>query len=267
MKNKRVLIISSEVVPYLPQTEQAVNSFNLPKEINENGGQTRIFMPRYGVINERRHQLHEVIRLSGMNLVINDLDMPLIIKVASIPKERMQVYFIDNEEYFKRRSLLHNDKGKLHSDNDERMIFFTKGVIETVKKLNWSPDIIHLHGWFTALFPLYLNTYYKDEPIFYESKIVTSVYKKDFSGVVSKKIKSKVEFDLIPKEEIEALSNANFNNLIKLSLKHSDGIVSSSNQTPKDLNEIIDQSKKPHLCYDSSTQKNAYTNFYSDKII
>ena len=267
MKNKRVLIISSEVVPYLPQTEQAVNSFNLPKEINENGGQTRIFMPRYGVINERRHQLHEVIRLSGMNLVINDLDMPLIIKVASIPKERMQVYFIDNEEYFKRRSLLHNDKGKLHSDNDERMIFFTKGVIETVKKLNWSPDIIHLHGWFTALFPLYLNTYYKDEPIFSDSKIVTSVYKKDFSGVVSKKIKSKVEFDLIPEEEIEALSNANFNNLIKLSLKHSDGIVSSSNQTSKDLNEIIDQSEKPHLCYDSSTKKNAYTDFYSDKII
>ena len=267
MKNKRVLIISSEVVPYLPQTEQAVNSFNLPKEINENGGQTRIFMPRYGIINERRHQLHEVIRLSGMNLVINDLDMPLIIKVASIPKERMQVYFIDNEEYFKRRSLLHNDKGKLHSDNDERMIFFTKGVIETVKKLNWSPDIIHLHGWFTSLFPLYLNTYYKDEPIFSDSKIVTSIYKKDFSGIVSKKIKSKIEFDHIPEDEIEVLSNANFNNLIKLSIKHSDGIVSSSNQTPKDLNEIIEESKKPHLCYDSSTQKNAYTDFYSDKII
>ena len=267
MKNKRVLIISSEVVPYLPQTEQAVNSFNLPKEINANGGQTRIFMPRYGIINERRHQLHEVIRLSGMNLVINDLDMPLIIKVASIPKERMQVYFIDNEEYFKRRSLLHNDKGKLHTDNDERMIFFTKGVIETVKKLNWSPDIIHLHGWFTALFPLYLNTYYKDEPIFSDSKIVTSVYKKDFSGVVSKKIKNKVEFDRIPMEELDVLSNANFNNLIKLSLKHSDGIVSSSNETPKDLNEIIEESKKPHLCYDLSTQKNAYTNFYSDKII
>jgi len=267
MKNKKVLIISSEVVPYLPQTDQAINSFKLPKEINENGGQTRIFIPRYGIINERRHQLHEVIRLSGMNLVINDLDMPLIIKVASIPKERMQVYFIDNEEYFKRRSLLHNDKGKLHSDNDERMIFFTKGVIETVKKLNWSPDIIHLHGWFTALFPLYLNTYYKGEPIFSDSKIVTSVYKKDFKGVVSKKIKSKVEFDLIPKEEIEVLSNANFNNLIKLSIKHSHGIVSSSNETPNDLNEIIDESKKPHLCYDLSTKKNAYIDFYSDKII
>tara|TARA_B100001175_G_scaffold277928_1_gene254209 strand:- start:79 stop:882 length:804 start_codon:yes stop_codon:yes gene_type:complete len=267
MKNKKVLIISSEVVPYLPQTDQAVNSFKLPKQINENGGQTRIFIPRYGIINERRHQLHEVIRLSGMNLVINDLDMPLIIKVASIPKERMQVYFIDNEEYFKRRSLLHNDKGKLHADNDERMIFFTKGVIETVKKLNWSPDIIHLHGWFTALFPLYLNTYYKDEPIFADSKIVTSIYKKDFIGVVSKKIKSKVEFDLIPKEEIEVLSKSNFNNLIKLSIKHSDGIVSSSKETPNDLNEIIDESKKPHLGYDSSIEKNAYIDFYTDKII
>ena len=267
MKNKKVLIISSEVVPYLPQTDQAVNSFKLPKQINENGGQTRIFIPRYGIINERRHQLHEVIRLSGMNLVINDLDMPLIIKVASIPKERMQVYFIDNEEYFKRRSLLHNDKGKLHADNDERMIFFTKGVIETVKKLNWSPDIIHLHGWFTALFPLYLNTYYKDEPIFADSKIVTSIYKKDFIGVVSKKIKSKVEFDLIPKEEIEVLSKSTFNNLIKLSIKHSDGIVSSSKETPNDLNEIIDESKKPHLGYDSSIEKNAYIDFYTDKII
>ena len=134
MKDKRVLIISSEVVPYLPQTEQAINSFQIPKAINEHGGQTRIFMPRYGLINERRHQLHEVIRLSGMNLVINEMDMPLIIKVASIPKERMQVYFIDNDEYFKRRGILHDNEGDCYNDNDERMIFFTKGVVETVKK-------------------------------------------------------------------------------------------------------------------------------------
>ena len=143
MKDKKVLNISSEVVPYLPQTNQAINSFEIPKNINDHGGQTRIFMPRYGLINERRHQLHEVIRLSGMNLVINDVDMPLIIKVASIPKERMQVYFIDNEEYFKRRAVLRDENQVLFTDNDERMIFFTKGVIETVKKLNWSPDIIN----------------------------------------------------------------------------------------------------------------------------
>ena len=135
----------------------------IPKRINEVGGHTRIFMPLYGMINERRHQLHEVIRLSGMNVVINDLDMPLIIKVASIPKERMQVYFIDNDEYFKRKGILKDSKGNLFKDNDERMIFFTKGVIETVKKLNWSPDIIHLHGWFTSLFPIYLKTYFADK--------------------------------------------------------------------------------------------------------
>ena len=135
MQNKKVLIISSEVIPYLPQTERSINSFKSPKSINDAGRQTRNFMPRYGIINERRHQLHEVIRLSGMNLVINDMDMPLIIKVASIPKERMQVYFIDNEEYFKRKEILHDKDGALFPDNDERMIFFTKGVIETVKKL------------------------------------------------------------------------------------------------------------------------------------
>ena len=267
MEKSKILYVTQEINPFLIESEISNFVRKVAQGVHESNKEIRIFMPRFGVINERRHQLHEVIRLSGMNLVINDLDMPLIIKVASIPKERMQVYFIDNEEYFKRRSLLHNDKGKLHADNDERMIFFTKGVIETVKKLNWSPDIIHLHGWFTALFPLYLNTYYKDEPIFADSKIVTSIYKKDFIGVVSKKIKSKVEFDLIPKEEIEVLSKSNFNNLIKLSIKHSDGIVSSSKETPNDLNEIIDESKKPHLGYDSSIEKNAYIDFYTDKII
>ena len=142
MKGKKILFISSEVIPYMPQTELSSMTYNLPKLVNNNQGQTRIFIPKYGVINERRHQLHEVIRLSGINLIINDMDMPLIIKVASIPKERMQVYFIDNEEYFKRRAILHDSEGKIFKDNDERMIFFTKGVIETVKKLNWSPDII-----------------------------------------------------------------------------------------------------------------------------
>jgi starch synthase len=267
MKNKKVLIISSEVIPYLPQTEQAVNTFQLSKKINNHKGQIRIFMPRYGIINERRHQLHEVIRLSGMNLVINDLDMPLIIKVASIPKERMQVYFIDNEEYFKRRYLLHNEKGVLFPDNDERMIFFTKGVIETVKKLNWSPDIIHLHGWFTALFPLYLKTYFKGEPIFAESKIVTSIYGKNFDGVLSKKIKKKIEFDQIPKEEIDILSKATFNNLIKLSLNHSDGVVSSTKEISDDLNEIIEQSNIPHLDFENSITEKGYIDFYNNKII
>ena len=195
LKDKKILVISSEVVPYLPQTEKAVNSFSVSRKINANGGMTRIFMPKYGMINERRHQLHEVIRLSGMNMIINDLYMPLIIKVASIPKERMQVYFIDNEEYFKRKELLFDKDEKLLKDNDERMIFFTKGVIETVKKLNWTPDIIHLHGWFASLFPLYLKKLYSDDPVFDKSKIVSSIYSKSFDGGLSKDITEKIEFD------------------------------------------------------------------------
>ena len=168
MTGKKVLYVSSEVIPYLPNNDISTLTYNLPKVVNKNGGQTRIFIPKYGLINERRHQLHEVIRLSGMNLIIDDLDMPLIIKVASIPKERMQVYFIDNDEYFKNRLLDSDKKKKLYEDNDERAIFFAKGVVETIKKLNWTPDIIHVHGWIASLMPLYLKQYYKDEPLFFK---------------------------------------------------------------------------------------------------
>ena len=267
MKDKKVLNISSEVVPYLPQTNQAVNSFMIPKNINDHGGQTRIFMPRYGLINERRHQLHEVIRLSGMNLVINDMDMPLIIKVASIPKERMQVYFIDNEEYFKRRAILKDEDQKLFADNDERMIFFTKGVIETVKKLNWSPDIICLHGWFTSLFPLYLKTYYKDEPIFANSKIITSIYAKDFEGVVSKKFYDKVAFDNIPANLIKPLKKASFENLVQLSLEFSDGFIIADSQTPKPIKEQLEEGQLPGLSFEESQKADAFVTYYSNNLI
>jgi starch synthase len=266
MKDTKVLIISSEVVPYLPQTEQAINSFQTPKTINEHGGQTRIFMPRYGLINERRHQLHEVIRLSGMNLVINDMDMPLIIKVASIPKERMQVYFIDNEEYFKRRAVLHDAKGNLFKDNDERMIFFTKGVVETVKKLNWSPDIIHLHGWFTSLFPLYLKSYYADEPLFTQSKIVSSIYESDLKGGLSKKIYDKVAFDKIDEEKIEGLKNTSFEALTQLAVTHSDGLIQASENLPEEVKNQIKQSDKPQLEYSAAKEQETLIDFYTNKI-
>jgi len=266
MKNKKVLIISSEVTPYLPQTNQALNSYQIPKSVNDNGGQTRIFMPKYGLINERRHQLHEVIRLSGMNLVIDDEDMPLIIKVASIPKEMMQVYFIDNDEYFKRRGTLKDEKDKLFKDNDARMIFFTKGVIETVKKLNWSPDIIHLHGWFTSLFPLYLKTYYKDDPLFAGSKIVTSVYSKDFDGVVSKTIHKKVCFDKIPSEEIQLLKTANYENLIQLSINHSDGVVVADDGALNKIEKLVESKNLPVMDFDQTKEEKAFVSYYSNKI-
>ena len=234
LKDKKILVISSEVVPYLPQTEKAVNSFKISKQINDSGGMTRIFMPKYGIINERRHQLHEVIRLSGMNMIINDLYMPLIIKVASIPKERMQVYFIDNEEYFKRSDLLLDKNEKLLKDNDERMIFFTKGVIETVKKLNWSPDIIHLNGWFTSLFPLYMKTIYADDPIFLNSKIISSIYSRPFEGCLSKSLIKKIKFDGV-EENIEILSDPDYFNLTDIMIKFSDSVILSSPKTDKKI--------------------------------
>jgi starch synthase len=265
MKDKRVLIISSEVVPYLPQTEQAINSFEIPKSINQNGGQTRIFIPRYGLINERRHQLHEVIRLSGMNLVINDMDMPLIIKVASIPKERIQVYFIDNDEYFKRRALLHDNDGNCFKDNDERMIFFTKGVIETVKKLNWSPDIIHLHGLFTSLFPLYLKTYFKDEPLLAESKIISSIYNSDLKETFSKKLKAKIAFDKVDTEYLEPLKKADYEALTSIVVQHSDGLILASENLPQSIIDQVKNSDKPQLDYAQSKDKATYIDFYSHK--
>ena len=254
--------MSSEVVPYMPQTEKAVNSFQASKKINDNGGLTRIFMPKYGLINERRHQLHEVIRLSGMNLVINDLYMPLIIKVASIPKERMQVYFIDNEDYFKKKELFHDKKNKLHKDNDERMIFFAKGVLETVKKLNWSPDIIHLHGSFNALFPLYLKMLYGEDPIFLNTKIVSSIYEKSFEGQLSKSMVKKIQFDGIEKG-LDKISSPSYDALIDLMLEFSDSVILSSDKIEKSTEKIIKNSSKPALSYKDSLDESLLMNFFS----
>jgi len=268
MKDKRILYVSSEVVPYLPETEISSMSFETPRMINQQGGQIRIFMPRFGNINERRHQLHEVIRLSGINLVVNDLDMPLIIKVASIPKERIQVYFIDNDDYFKRKATLTDEDGKLFEDNDERAIFFAKGVIETVKKLNWSPDIIHVHGWLASLLPLYLKQFYKDEPLFNESKIVTSVYNKGFEGTLNHDLINKVKFDKIDGKNIDILKEPTYNNIMKVAVDNSDAVIKGSHELPEELNTYIDASDRPILEFKEKDEfAEAYTNFYTENVL
>ncbi len=264
MKNKKILYVSSEVVPYLPETEISSMSFEIPRMVNKQGGQIRIFMPKYGSINERRHQLHEVIRLSGLNLVINDLDMPLIIKVASIPKERIQVYFIDNEDYFKRKATFTDENGKLFNDNDERAIFFAKGVIETIRRLNWPPDIIHVHGWLSSFFPLYLKEMYKDEPIFQNSKVVTSVYGTGFAGSLNKKLFDKIMFDEIEKNKIADIKNPNYNNLMKTAIDFSDALIIGSEKIPKELQDYLGKCKKPVLGYQSKDSFiEEYTEFYN----
>ncbi len=268
MKDKRILYVSSEVIPYLPETEISSMSFEAPRMVNNNNGQIRIFMPRYGNINERRHQLHEVIRLSGMNLVINDLDMPLIIKVASIPKERMQVYFIDNEDYFKRKATYADEDGNFFPDNDERAIFFAKGVIETVKKLNWSPDIIHVHGWLASFLPLYLRNYYGNEPLFENSKIVTSVYNQGFTGTLNEDVADKIRFDAIDDEAIKPLDNPTFENVMKIAIDNSDALILGSEDISEELMSYISEIDKPVLSFQHKEDvEREYIEFYKSKVL
>ena len=268
MKDKRILYVSSEVVPYLAENEVSLMSYDVPKMINDQGGQIRIFMPRYGNINERRHQLHEVIRLSGMNLVVNDLDMPLIIKVASIPKERIQVYFIDNDEYFKRKATFADEEGMMYPDNDERAIFFAKGVVETVKKLNWVPDIIHVHGWMAAMLPIYMKHFYKNEALFSETKIVTSVYSQSFEGTLNEEMINKVKFDGVPDDAIADLEVPNYENIIKATVKHSDAVIIASENLSPSLTKFIESSGKPFLPFaPKDAFAEAYTNFYINEVL
>ena len=179
---KRLLIVTQEMKPYtiLSKMSEVVREYS--QFIQENGVEVRILMPKFGTINERRHRLHEVVRLSGMNINVDDDDYPLIIKVASLPGTRMQVYFLDNEEFFKRKQIFDNADGAFFEDNLDRMLFFCKGVVETVKKFGWAPDIVHAHGWMTSLLPALLKTTYQNEPIFQNAQVVYSAYPADVAN-------------------------------------------------------------------------------------
>jgi len=261
MEKKKVLFISQEITPYLPESEISEIGRYLPQGIQERGKEIRTFMPRFGCVNERRNQLHEVIRLSGMNLVINDNDHPLIIKVASIQAARMQVYFIDNEDYFQRKFTTVNDEGVEFDDNDERAIFFARGVLETVIKLRWSPDIIHCHGWFTGMIPLFVKKTYKDNPLFANSKIIYSVYNDEFNNSLNPNMAKKIAEDGIDINEISVIKDPNFINLGKLAIDYSDAMIKGSECISADLEDYMKTSGKPFLDYQS---KESYINSYFD---
>lgn len=267
MEAKKVLFISQEMTPYLPDSEIATICRNLPQGIQEKGREIRAFMPKYGNINERRNQLHEVIRLSGMNLIIDDTDHPLIIKVASIQPARMQVYFIDNDDYFQRKNVLVDDEGKDFDDNDERSIFFVRGVMETVKKLRWVPDIIHCHGWFTALAPLYIKKAYAEDPSFRDAKIVYSIYENKFDEPFSETFPTKLLWENIQEKDLGFGLNeqVDFARLSELAIRYSDGLIQASSQIDEKVAAIAKASGKPFLAYqDSDTYVDAYNNFYDE---
>ena len=267
MKNIKVLFISQEITPYLDESNMSVIGRNLPQGIQEKGKEIRTFMPRWGCINERRNQLHEVIRLSGMNLVIDDNDHPLIIKVASIQSARMQVYFIDNEDYFQRKNVLTDDQGAYFPDNDERAIFYARGVMETVKKLRWAPDIVHCHGWFSSFVPILVKQTYLDDPIFAKAKVITSVYDDDFTPDLNPEIKKKLLLENITKKNLELLNTPNYINLTKFALKYSDGIVVGSPNINSDLEQYIDTENKPVLKYSGMDDYVDQINLFYDKVL
>ena len=254
MEKNKILYVTQEINPFLIQSEISNLVRTLSQGVHETDKEIRIFMPRFGVINERRHQLHEVIRLSGMNLIINDYDHPLIIKVASIPQIRIQVYFIDNEEFFKRKFVFNGEDGKFFNDNDERSMFFCKGVLETVKKLGWVPEIIHCHGWMSALMPVYLKTQYQNDPHFSNAKIIYSIYDVQNKNKFSKSFKEKLAFDEIPVDELNIEENMDVKTLHRIGLEWCDAIGVCSSDAEDHFKTYLTETDKPLLQFHSEEQ-------------
>ncbi|MCO5264998.1 MAG: glycogen/starch synthase [Lentimicrobium sp.] len=267
MEKTRILFVSQEIIPYLKDSQMGYIGRHLPQGIQERGREIRTFMPRFGHINERRNQLHEVIRLSGMNLIIDDTDHPLIIKVASIQSARMQIYFIDNEDYFQRKFMFRDKNNKFFKDNEERSIFFSRGVIETVKKLGWAPDLVHCHGWMTSLVPLYIKRAYRDNPLFSDTRMVISIYDDDFEEQLNKDFGNKIKLDGITNKDLKHFKKANYVNMMKAAIDFSEGVIIGSENINAELLDYINESGKPMLPYQPLDRYiDAYNNFY-DKIL
>jgi len=260
----KVLFVNSEIYPYLPESDIANIGRYLPQGVQERKKEIRSFMPRYGCINERKNQLHEVIRLSGMNIIISDIDRPLIIKVASISAARIQVYFIDNDDYFRRKQLYADSNGKFFPDNDERAIFFARGVLETVKKLRWAPDVIHCQGWISHLVPVYLKKAYKDDPIFSNSKIVLSLYDDIPAEKFAADFADKAVFGGVSREDVPFLAQPDGINLAKTAAQYSDGVILGSETVSKEIVDFCETANLPILPFNKkSIADSSYIDEYS----
>lgn len=260
---KKILFINQEIVPYVPDSDLSLMGKALPQTILEKGHEIRTFMPKWGNINERRGQLHEVIRLSGMNLIIDDTDHPLIIKVATIVQTRIQVYFIDNDDYFSKRQMAQNEQGEDYADNGERAIFFARGVLETVKKLRWVPDIIHIQGWMGAVVPLYIKTAYHEEPSFANTKVVTSLFPNNLKSDLGSNFKNCIEFREATADMLKKYNDIfDFNELSKLAIDYSDGVIAAHKNVNKELIKYAKDNNIPTLAYPGEDFAEAYENFY-----
>ena len=267
MASRKILYVCQEIMPYLPESELSGLSRRLVQAMQESGNEIRTFMPRYGCINERRNQLHEVIRLSGMNLIIDNDDHQLIIKVASIPSARIQVYFIDNDDYFSRKAVLTDGEGQEFADNDERAIFFARGVLETVRKLNWAPNVVHCMGWMSAVAPIYLRKVFNDDPLFRDVKIVVSLCDDSFKQDLSEQFVKKIESEGVNDENLSKLSPTSYENLYRFVIDYADGVAITSANANKELVEYARQSGKAILEYqdpESAEFAENYNRFYEE---
>lgn len=266
MSKKKVLIVTQEMSPYTDSSTIAEITRHLPQYIQENGMEIRVLMPRFGVINERRHRLHEVVRLSGMNIIVDDDDYPLIIKVASLQEARMQVYFLDNEDFFKRKSIFEDEAGQPFDDNADRMVFFCKGVIETVKKFGWPPDIVHCHGWMTSLIPLYLKTAYKNEPLFQQAKVVYSLYNEQEEKNLSESFVSKASINNLTPEDLSSYQNGSGIALYKGAISFADAVVVGEENISNDARAMLTTADKPVLTASGQSDETlgTYLEFYNN---
>ena len=246
MEKPKVLYVNQEMCPYTKESPMALVARHLPLSIHGKCGEARVFLPRYGTINERRNQLHEVIRLSGMNIVIDDVDYPLIMKVASLPDAKMQIYFVDNEDFFGKKG--HLDKtGKPYDDTDTKLIFFARGVVETTMKLGWTPDLVHIKGWFSSLLPLYIRRYYKTHPMYKDVKVVLSLHKESFNGKINKKLIKKLQFDKIPAKDLSRYDDTSYRSLMKAAIDLADGAIIAEEGVDPELIAHVKRTKTPMM--------------------
>ncbi|MFY0689902.1 MAG: glycogen/starch synthase [Cyclobacteriaceae bacterium] len=269
MSNYRILYVASEINPFLKTSEVADFVRSLPQAMQEKGMEIRILVPRFGLINERKNRLHEVVRLSGINIAVGDEEKPLVIKVASIPNAKLQVYFIDNEDYFHRKSVFFDKEDNFYEDNDERAIFFCKGVLETVKKLGWAPDVIHCNDWMTSLIPLYVKSTYKNDPIFKESKTVFSIHNNKFSHKFGEDLLDKVKMIDIDDNMLNPLKSADYEGFIKIGMEYADAINYAGEETSESLTKLIEEMDKNKRVDNFSKDENfeeSYFNLYNELI-
>lgn len=261
MSKLRILYVASEINPFLKTSDVADFVRKLPQAMQERGMEIRILVPRFGLINERKNRLHEVVRLSGINIAVGDEEKPLIIKVASIPTAKLQVYFIDNEDYFQRKYVFHDKENRFYSDNDERAIFFCKGVLETVKKLGWAPDIVHCNDWMTSLIPLYLKTTYKNDPMFKDTKSVFTVYNNAFEHRFDGDILEKARMMDIDDSMLTELKTADFSGFIRIGCAYADAVVRAEEESSESLNAILND--LPEHKFDSAEDEDVTERYYN----